>query len=69
MPNPSDRHTYWSPRSFQIISAGADGKFGPGTVLPDGNAWTPQTADQINPAGRDDLSSFYDMKMGERTNQ
>jgi hypothetical protein len=58
---------YFNPNTFQLISAGPDGKFGPGTALPDGKTWTPQTADQIDPAGRDDLSNFYPMPMGKRT--
>jgi general secretion pathway protein G len=57
---------YFNPHTFQIISAGPDGQFGPGTVLPDGRTWSPATADQIDPAGRDDLSNFYSAPLGVR---
>jgi hypothetical protein len=43
---------FLNPSLYQIISAGADGVFGPG------GQWTPATASQIAPAGRDDHSNF-----------
>jgi general secretion pathway protein G len=44
---------YYNPDSFQIISAGADGKFGRG------GKWTPAKAAEIDPDGRDDMSNFH----------
>jgi len=44
---------YYNPDSFQIISAGADGKFGRG------GKWTPANAAEIDPDGRDDMSNFH----------
>jgi hypothetical protein len=55
---------YRNPESIQIISAGADGKFGPGTVLPDGQPWTPQIAHQIASEGRDDMANFHIAVLG-----
>jgi len=49
--------TYQNPKSFQIISAGQDGAFGPG-----GTVWGPS-----NPAsgpGADDMSNFHERKLG-----
>jgi hypothetical protein len=57
---------YLNPNTFQLISAGADGRFGQGTVLPDGRTWTPATADRIDADGRDDQSNFYDDLLGKR---
>jgi prepilin-type N-terminal cleavage/methylation domain-containing protein len=54
-PNPNQ---YYNPSTFQIISAGRDKTFGPG------GQWTPTTANGIAPAGRDDISNFYDRKLG-----
>jgi hypothetical protein len=55
---------YWNPRSFQIISAGADHEFGRGSPLPAGPTWTPATASDIDAPGRDDQSNFYDKLLG-----
>lgn len=60
---------YVNPTGFQIISAGADLKFGPGTnpgvtPLP---LWTPATAANSaasGPNGADDQSNFYDNVLG-----
>jgi general secretion pathway protein G len=49
---------YYNPESFQIISAGADGKFGRG------GKWTPSNAKDIDPAGRDDMSNFHPTLLG-----
>jgi prepilin-type N-terminal cleavage/methylation domain-containing protein len=49
---------YYNPKSHQIISAGADRTFGPGSLPPGGATWTPQTAGSIAAAGRDDQSNF-----------
>jgi general secretion pathway protein G len=49
---------YLKPNSFQIICAGADGTFGPGTDPANPYIWTSTTADQINPNGRDDQANF-----------
>src|SRR5262249_30074877 len=56
---------FLNPNSFQIISAGEDGKFGPGTDKPR-NVWTPSTAHTMPRTGRDDLSNFYDRPLGQR---
>jgi prepilin-type N-terminal cleavage/methylation domain-containing protein len=56
---PSTR--YLRPDSFQIISAGADGTFGPGGL------WAPAVASSVYPegsAGADDLSNFSDRALG-----
>jgi hypothetical protein len=55
---------YLNPRSFQIISAGADHEFGRGSPLPGGPVWTPATASDIDAPGRDDQSNFYDKLLG-----
>jgi hypothetical protein len=44
---------YYNPMSFQIISAGGDGIFGPGGL------WTRANADSIAVQGRDDQTNFY----------
>jgi prepilin-type N-terminal cleavage/methylation domain-containing protein len=49
---------YWKPDTFQIISAGRDKTFGPGGM------WTPTTTNTVPQAGRDDISNFYDRKLG-----
>jgi prepilin-type N-terminal cleavage/methylation domain-containing protein len=49
---------YFNPTSFQIISAGKDGRFG------HGGAWSPATATLIDNNGADDQSNFYDSKLG-----
>jgi hypothetical protein len=55
---------YHKPNSFQIICAGPDQRFGPGTVIPGGQVWTPENAHQIPEAGRDDLASFHSTFLG-----
>jgi hypothetical protein len=50
---------FYNPTSVQIVSAGADGIFGPG------GAWAPETAAQdAGPHGRDDLSNFHGDQLG-----
>jgi prepilin-type N-terminal cleavage/methylation domain-containing protein len=49
---------YHHPDTFQIISAGRNKQFGPG------GQWSPSTGAAIGPAGRDDISNFYDKLMG-----
>jgi general secretion pathway protein G len=49
---------YVYPSTFQIISAGADGQFGPG------GQWTPATATSIAQAGKDDQANFHDRMLG-----
>jgi hypothetical protein len=56
---------YHNPASCQILSAGADGRFGPGTVLPGGRTWMPESAGETPPEGRDDQSNFHDGLLGE----
>jgi len=62
-----DSPRYVNPAKVQIISAGADGKFGPGTDLTARSpfTWTPETADQIPEAGEDDQGNFHSRFLGE----
>jgi hypothetical protein len=68
---------YLNSQTYQIISAGKNYQFGPGTVLmqyqtPQGNwiggpVWSPATASMVYPqgqAGYDDISNFYDRLLG-----
>lgn len=55
---------YINPNSFQILSAGKDGIFGTGTVLPNGQPWTTEEARKIDPAGADDMSNFHPKLLG-----
>jgi prepilin-type N-terminal cleavage/methylation domain-containing protein len=62
---------YQNSDTFQIISAGRDGVFGPGYDWTSASplTWTPATADKnIPPAGRDDMADFYDRMLGVPTN-
>lgn len=52
--------TYHNPESYQIISAGRDGQFGPGGV------WTPTSADSIDPKGADDQANFHTALLSSR---
>jgi len=56
---------FLNPDSCQIIVAGADGKFGPGTNRPS-CIWTLATAGSIHSDGRDDQSNFSDRRLGVR---
>jgi hypothetical protein len=58
---------YLMPSGFQILSAGADGRFGPGTDLTAKSpfTWTPATAKQTLAPGKDDQSNFYSGRLGE----
>jgi type II secretory pathway pseudopilin PulG len=59
---------YYKPGGFQIISAGANGRFGPGTDTAP-RVWTPRTAGTVVPPdGQDDRSNFYDKPLGAPTN-
>jgi hypothetical protein len=70
---------YLNPSTAQIISAGKDQNFGPGTALctylgvpwSGGPFWTPQTATSIYPSGQlggyDDIANFYDRLLGVPT--
>lgn len=49
--------------SCQIISAGRDGQFGPGTDSPS-HAWSPTRASSVPTEGRDDRSNFYSRQLG-----
>ena len=49
---------FYMPDSFQLISAGADGKFGPG------GQWTEANAGVIAADGKDDVVQFRDRVMG-----
>src|SRR5262249_18811178 len=54
---------YLNPNTFQIISAGRDRVFGPGTIDAT-TTWTSATANLIALPGQDDLSNFYDARLG-----
>jgi hypothetical protein len=54
---------FWNPDSFQIISAGSDGKFGPGTTEAS-RVWSPATAAAMPVEGRDDLTNFHNKALG-----
>lgn len=49
---------YHNANSFQLISAGANGVFGPGGL------WVAASAGAIGAAGQDDMTNFYDKLMG-----
>ncbi len=51
---------YYNRDSFQIISAGADAKFGRG------GQWTPANAKDIDTDGRDDMSNFHPTLLGKQ---
>jgi general secretion pathway protein G len=56
--------TFINPDSFQLISAGADGKFGPGTSSA-ATIWTPSNPmASVNGPGADDTSNFSDRVLG-----
>jgi prepilin-type N-terminal cleavage/methylation domain-containing protein len=50
--------TYYNPRSFQIIAAGKDGKFGPGGL------WISGAGGPVNT--QDDMSNFHSAKLGSQ---
>jgi prepilin-type N-terminal cleavage/methylation domain-containing protein len=50
--------TYYHSSTFQIISAGADAKFGPGGL------WTAGNFQAMSTAGKDDMSNFSERKLG-----
>jgi prepilin-type N-terminal cleavage/methylation domain-containing protein len=56
---------FLNPESFQLISAGADGKFGPGTTSTT-TVWSPtKVGANVTGPGRDDMSNFSDRILGE----
>jgi hypothetical protein len=56
----SDPVRYYNASTFQIISAGKDGIFGPG------GAWSPESAAKdVGPNGLDDLSNFHGDFLGK----
>jgi hypothetical protein len=56
---------YIFPTKFQIVSAGADTAFGPGTNFANNpQAWTPANAGTISQSGKDDQSNFYAALLG-----
>jgi prepilin-type N-terminal cleavage/methylation domain-containing protein len=57
--------TFLNPDSFQIISAGKNKLFGPGSAA---NLWTASAANVANPPGSngaDDMSNFHDLLLGK----
>ncbi|HEV3256416.1 MAG TPA: prepilin-type N-terminal cleavage/methylation domain-containing protein [Gemmataceae bacterium] len=54
---------YIKPSGFQIISAGPDKLFGPGTS-PNGPFWSAGTADNYPAPGSDDQASFHPSELG-----
>jgi hypothetical protein len=57
------RPRFWNTNSCQIICAGPDGRFGPGTTDAS-RVWTPANAGTVPPDGRDDLSNFHPVPLG-----
>jgi hypothetical protein len=57
---------YQNPNTYQIISSGRDGRFGRGSMLPNGRVWHQETAKEIDADGRDDLSNFHYGSLGDR---
>jgi prepilin-type N-terminal cleavage/methylation domain-containing protein len=53
----SGNNVYQNPKTFQIICAGKDGRFGPGNAVFGLNS-------PVTGAGADDLSNFHDKKLG-----
>jgi hypothetical protein len=51
---------FWKPNGWQIISAGLDGKFGPGGVL-----WGKDNPVKTDTPGADDLANFAKAEMGK----
>ncbi len=62
----AEKPDYINANSFQIISAGADGKFGRGSILPNGLTWDPKDTSRLDPAGRDDQANFHSLLLGVR---
>jgi general secretion pathway protein G len=58
---PSPR--FLRPSSYQILCAGPDGKFGPGTDVA-AHVWTSATGSGMPQPGRDDLSNFHSKPLG-----
>jgi type II secretory pathway pseudopilin PulG len=62
---------YYNAQTFQIISAGKDYTFGPGTSPAVGNTWAPSYAGQVYTQGQaggyDDIANFYDRLLGVPT--
>jgi prepilin-type N-terminal cleavage/methylation domain-containing protein len=60
----STNNKYVNPSTFQIISAGKDATFGPGTTSTATQYIPGITSLPSNAAGYDDMSNFYDKLMG-----
>jgi type II secretory pathway pseudopilin PulG len=62
---------YYNAQTYQIISAGKDHIFGPGTSPALLNTWGPSYAGQVYsqgvPGGYDDIANFYDRLLGVPT--
>jgi hypothetical protein len=64
---------YLNPSSFQIISAGPDSLFGPGSDPAAGPLWSPANASNVVgyqdlQPGHDDMSNFHDRPLGISAN-
>jgi prepilin-type N-terminal cleavage/methylation domain-containing protein len=55
--------TFINPESFQLISAGPDGLFGPGTTSA-ATVWTLTSTAGVPNSGKDDISNFSDRVLG-----
>ena len=55
-PNPGSPAKFWNSSTFQIISAGNDGNFGPGGIV-----WP---SPSVSGGAMDDYSNFHDRKLG-----
>jgi prepilin-type N-terminal cleavage/methylation domain-containing protein len=55
--------TFINPDSFQLISAGADGQFGPGTSSA-ATVWSTVNVAGVPTSGKDDMSNFSDRVLG-----
>jgi prepilin-type N-terminal cleavage/methylation domain-containing protein len=65
-PYADPNNNYLNPNGFQIISAGEDGQFGPGTDLTNANPykWDRAAADTIPQNGKDDQANFSGPQLG-----
>lgn len=61
------RPKYHNPQTIQILSAGADGRFGAGTIFPEGQGrpWSADASSALEPEARDDLSNFHPGPLGQ----
>jgi hypothetical protein len=59
---------HWNPYSFQLLSAGRNGKFGNTTALREDLLWTPAKAQAVFPIGSDgcdDIANFHGVVLGK----